>query len=697
MRALARAAIALVLLAATVAVCRITGMALPGAVAAGLGFALAVGLPGAALLRAIGLDARLGALGSLAVLPMAGLAAWVAPLALGLAVGVQFGWVLWPTIVVSALILALMPGIDLPLRPRPSALAGAVAVAMATLACRWQPPFLTGDAFFHAGRVRKLLDLPEISFSGLSAYQNGHVHAGYAFPLLHAVQAGAISAAGLEPSAGYLDLIAASAALLPLAVFAAGRSLGGQTVGLCAAAIAVWDVAGRNGGGLDSIEQPGGFVFVLLFPAAVFLIAELRRSPDDRRLAAGVCGSLLVVALVHPTYALVLLAILAAAVVATRRSFAVLAIGAAQTVIVFGLIWAAALRGAPRGQGRSLSPENFWIVSGHGLALAGSWMVQHRVEFLAAILLVVPMLIVRERRYAFAAALVAGALALAALPGMAALLSAVIGTGQTRRLWAGIPWFYLPALAVALVAAREQGRRLVAAATVLAAVSIALQHWQALWTTGALTTITSGVAIAATAILLWRLAGPRTPQLQPADAAPVLPALLLTAALLAGGLSAGGRGAASAVLHGAPRPAVGHRLTPGLVAWMREHDGAPFPVVLAPLRAGRDDRFTGLTFQLIGLADVYAVGLPEARTRSEPRSDPVARRQDVAAFFDAGGSDAVRREILDRYGVDYVVVDVARTPRFAAAIEGLSSLTRVYQDRERRPGFGRFEVLAVNR
>ena len=94
---------------------------------------------------------------------------------------------------------------------------------------------------------------------------------------------------------------------------------------------------------------------------------------------------------------------------------------------------------------------------------------------------------------------------------------------------------------------------------------------------------------------------------------------------------------------------------------------------------------------------MYAVGLPEARTRAEPRSDPVARRRAVAAFFDPAGSDAERLSILDRYGVDYVIVDVARTPRFAEAIAGLAPLTRVYEDRETRPGYGRFEAYRVSR
>ncbi len=696
MRLLARAAAALGLLTAGVVACRVGGALLPGPAAAGIGFALGLGLPGAALLRALGLDARLGALGSLVVLPTAGLVAWVAPLAVALTIGLPLGWVLWPTLAASALVLALAPGIGLHVAVRPAAVAATATLAMAAVASRWQPPYLTGDAFFHAGRVRKLLDLPELSFSGVSAYHHGTVHAGYAFPLLHAVQAVAIRLAGLEPSAAYLDLVAVSAALIPITVFAAGRSVGGQTVGACAAAIAVWDVTGGGGRALVAIEQPGAFVFVLLFPAAVYLIAELHRTPDDRRVAAAICGSVLVVALIHPTYALVLLAVLAAAVVATHRGWRMLAVGVAETAVVFVVIWAAALRGAPRGAGRTEATGDFWTVSGNVLALAGDWIVHNRVPFLAAVLLVVPLLFVRDRRYAFAAALCAGGLALAALPGLTTLLADVIGNGQTRRVWAGTPWVYLPALVIAFAASRERGRRLAALVGAVAVGSVVLTNWHVIWG-GWLTIVTSGVAAAATVILLWRLLGPATPQLRPVDAAPMLPAFALVIALLAGGLLHDGRATASALVHGASPPPMRHRLTPGLIAWVRSHDGPPFPVVMAPLRSGPSDRFTGLAFQLIGEADVYAVGLPESRTRAEARTNPVARRRDVVAFFDPASSDRTRQQILDRYDVSYVIVDLHRTPRFARAIAGLPSLTPVYRDRAFRPGFGQYQVWAVSR
>ena len=130
------------------------------------------------------------------------------------------------------------------------------------------------------------------------------------------------------------------------------------------------------------------------------------------------------------------------------------------------------------------------------------------MECLAALLLVVPMLVIRDRRYAFAASLTAGGLALSALPGAPTLLSEVIGNGQTRACG---PEFhgYLPALAIALVAVRERGSRLAAVAVALAVSSIAVQRWESLWG-GGLTLVTSGVAAAATCILLGASCGRRS-------------------------------------------------------------------------------------------------------------------------------------------------------------------------------------------
>jgi hypothetical protein len=692
-RAALRVAGALALLAASAVLARAAGGVLPDAVAVAGGFALALGLPGAAALRVLRLDARLGVIGSLAAVPIAGLTAWILPLFAGLAIGVPFEWVMWAVLLSAALTLALLPA-QLEWEWRNLGLAGAAAAVAALLASRWQPPFLADDALFHAGRVRKLLDLPELSFSGLSAYQDGHVHAGYAVPLLHAVDAAAISLAGLEPSSGYLALTAASAALVPIAVFAAGRALGGAAVGVCATLLTAWGAAslGDGDGVIGGIQQPGSLPFWLLIPIAVYLIAELYRTPDDRRLAVAVVATVFVIALVHPTYAFVPLAMLAATVIARRRGMAALTWSAGLTTALLAAIWWTAIRGGSPSEGRALSSHDYWIVAGHPATLAGDWVVHDRVEALAAIALIAPLLFLFDRRYAFAAALVGGALALVSVPGVTTVVAEAIGNGQARRLWAGIPLSFLPAIGIVLLAVRLSLPRVVAAAGAIAAASLAVVSWDGFWS-GWLTVPMVAVGVGATAILLVRRVQPMEPELRPADpAAPLLPVLFLTVALIAGGLFTHGRSVASTVRHGADAPPMRHRLTPGVIAFMRAHDAPPFPVVMAPVLP---DKFIGIVFQLIGQADVHAVALPEIRTRAEPRNDPLGRMHDVETFFDPGTSVGKRAAILREYDVRYVVLDVKRTPQHAAVVDQQPGLTLVYADVRSPRGFGRFRVWAV--
>jgi hypothetical protein len=692
-RAALRIAGALALLAAAASLARAAGEALPEAAGVAPGFALALGLPGAAALRALRLDDRLGLIGSLAALPVAGLAAWIVPLVAGLTIGVPFEWVMWAVLVSAALVLALLPA-QLEWNGRELGLAGAAAVAAALLASRWQVPFLSNDALFHAGRVRKLLDLPELSFSGVSAYQDGHVHAGYAIPLLHAVDAAAISLAGLEPSSAYLALTAVSAAMVPIAVFAAGRALGGTAVGLCAALLTAWSAVSlaEGDGVIGGIQQPGSLPFWLLTPIAVYLIAELHRTPDDRRLTVGVVASVFVIAIVHLTYAFVPLAMLAATVVARRRGVVALAWSTGLTAGLLVAIWWTAIHGGTRAEGRALSSHDYWIISGHPVTLAGDWVIHSRVEALVAVALILPLLFVRERRYAFAAALVGGGLALVAVPGVTTVVTEAIGVGQARRLWAGIPLSYLSAIAIVFLAVRFSFPRVVAAAGAIAAASLAVASWDAFWS-GWLTVPMVVVGVGAAAILLVRRVQRMEPELRPADpAAPLLPVMLLTVSLIAGGLLVHGRSVASTIRHGAAAPEMNHRLTPGLIAFMRTHDASPFPVVLTPVKP---DKYIGIAFQLIGQADVYTVAVPEIRTRSEPRNAPLARIDAADRFFDPATSVAERAAILRRYDVRYVIVDEKRTPEKAAVVDRQPGLAVVYADDRSPRGFGRFYVWEV--
>jgi hypothetical protein len=86
---------------------------------------------------------------------------------------------------------------------------------------------------------------------------------------------------------------------------------------------------------------------------------------------------------------------------------------------------------------------------------------------------------------------------------------------------------------------------------------------------------------------------------------------------------------------------------PGIIPLLRQvaADGH-LPVVLAA---------PDLSYRLVGSADVYAVAVPEVRSRAEPKNHPAQRRAAVARFLDPATSERARRAIADQYDVRYVV------------------------------------------
>ena len=188
---------------------------------------------------------------------------------------------------------------------------GLAALLAGAVGWYYQGGIGAGDALFHAGRVRKLIELDSLSLSGISTYLDGAPHAGYAFPLLHAAQAGAVKLAGGDPSATYVSLVPVFVCLVPVAVYAAGRAIAGPAVGAAAALLACWDalVPGAWPLSLQWTEQPPTFTFVVLLPIGVLVIHELCRTPEHRGLQASWLAIVGVVAFVHPTYVFPLLAI----------------------------------------------------------------------------------------------------------------------------------------------------------------------------------------------------------------------------------------------------------------------------------------------------------------------------------------------------------------------------------------------------
>jgi hypothetical protein len=654
-------------IAAGVLLVRAAGAVLPPSLALVPAMALVLGLPGWAILRATRLDERLGGAGTAAVLAPAGLAVWSPLLAAALVIHVSLNVLIAVVLALSAALLAWRAEPRVPSVSRADLWLAAGAAAVALLSSRWEGT-LVGDGLFHAGRVRKLVELPELSLSGVSSFAGGAPHAGYVLPLLHAVEAAAISLCGIEPSDSYVSLVPACALLSVLSVFGAGALLGGRLLATVAVAFAVWDAFTRGGGVIGGVEQPSGFAFLVLLPAAIATITAWARRPGDRRLQLAVVSTCAVIAIVHATYAIIPLAFLVAAVIAIRAGWVTLIAAAAAVGGIYALIWVAALRGGIHQPGRLLSSDDFLLVGSHPLAMRGQWLVHDRVWVAAGLFALVPLL--AGRRHAFAAALCAGGLALVAFPGVVMIPEALFGAGQTRRLWAGIPWPFVAAAALIELEGRlgHSRGRLATAAAALAAVAIVFTH--AGLDLLELTAITSGVAVAAV-LLVCKRWGRSTPAEIGVRSGRPWSVLVLLTALLAGLATDAGDTVADTTVHGPPAPTdISPRLPQPLIEFFRRHDGAPFPVVLAEPYAA---------YELVGEASVYAVALPEVRTRAEPRNQNNTRRLAVGIFFSPAARDVYRRGVVRRYDVRYVLINRSTAPRSGPALASDPDLHEVFR------------------
>jgi hypothetical protein len=163
-----------------------------------------------------------------------------------------------------------------------------------------------GDALFHLGRMRKLLDFGDLSLRSVDEFKDGGLHPGYAFPLWHGWLALVAKVAGVDPTSVVLH---ESSLLAPLALVLAyemGRvvfrsaPLGVATMLAQAGLIAL---APGSGGAYTSLDLPGTAARQLLVPAVIALFFRFVRNPSwPLALTLAVAGMDL--AFVHPTYAL---------------------------------------------------------------------------------------------------------------------------------------------------------------------------------------------------------------------------------------------------------------------------------------------------------------------------------------------------------------------------------------------------------
>jgi hypothetical protein len=163
-----------------------------------------------------------------------------------------------------------------------------------------------GDALFHLGRMRKLLDFGSLSLRTVDEFKDGGLHPGYAFPLWHGWLALVAKLGGVDPTAVVLHESSILAPLALVLAFEMGRAVfrsAWLALATMLAQVALIALAQGGGGAYASLELPGTAARQLLVPAAITLFFRFVRRPG-RPLAATLAAAGLTLAFVHPTYAL---------------------------------------------------------------------------------------------------------------------------------------------------------------------------------------------------------------------------------------------------------------------------------------------------------------------------------------------------------------------------------------------------------
>ena len=134
---------------------------------------------------------------------------------------------------------------------------------------------LSGDAFFHLGRVQKLYSFGDLHVRSVDEFADGGLHPGYAFPLWHAFLALVAKVGGVGP--------ANATGTIALAVFyEAGLALFRSVwlgAAVLTAAVSVVALAPGHGGSFALLSQPGTLDRHVLVAAALTLFFLFLRHP----------------------------------------------------------------------------------------------------------------------------------------------------------------------------------------------------------------------------------------------------------------------------------------------------------------------------------------------------------------------------------------------------------------------------------
>jgi hypothetical protein len=165
-----------------------------------------------------------------------------------------------------------------------------------------------GDALFHLGRMRKLLDFGSLHLRTVDEFKDGGLHPGYAFPLWHGWLALVAKIAGVDPTEVVRHEASILVALALVLAYEVGLTLfrsAPLAVATVLAQAGMIALAPGSGGSYASLELPGTTARQLLVPAASALFFRFVRTPSPM-LAFTLAIAGLDLAFVHPTYALFL-------------------------------------------------------------------------------------------------------------------------------------------------------------------------------------------------------------------------------------------------------------------------------------------------------------------------------------------------------------------------------------------------------
>jgi hypothetical protein len=633
-----------------------------------LRLALATGvllLPGAVVARALGLR---GAAVTLA---------WSLVLLFG---ALALTFVVGSSLTLALVLLLAAGAVALPFArraPRPERIPGrrrVLAAGVVLGVALWHVAGeIGGDGLFHLARVRKLEAFDSLSLDAVNEFADGSLHPGYAFPLWHGFLALVARVAFLDPSAVVLHQAAVLAPVALLVAYEAGYALFrrvGPAVAVVCAAVGVTALAPAYGGAYTALGLPATASRQILLPAALALaLAHVER--PTRGLLASTAAAGLVLAVVHPTYALFLWLPFAGFLVVrslvargeARRIAAALA--ALVLPAAAFLAWLTPIvrdTASHRPAGDELERAFRHYVGQLDVFSETSYRLAPEVfgragAFALAALLFVPLagFALRSR---WAAYVLGGFLAVAAVmltPPLFVALSDLTSISQSRRA-AGF-WPLAFAFAGGLVVLTAWLRVLVLPAAILAAVALQLLHpgefAYRLMDGGpaVVTWFAVGGAVAALALGLWRRRAPNPPSLLVGAAA-----VLFTLPI-----------AVHAVANWSPSPARrASPLTPGLVQALRE-DVPEGDVVFSDLET---------SYRIASEAPVYVAAAPPGHVADTAQNRPYERREENVRFFATGDIGIVRDA-----GAGWLVVDRSRFDVFP-------ELDSVYRD-------GRYTLYVV--